>query len=83
MDQDGREAQSGSRDDGPMTRAEFIAMQMRTQITPTKNMAASYFRNGLKKGSIRKVGPDQYVEGAVAVAAKLGGEGYDPTELYK
>ena len=61
MNRDDGEAQGWNRGDGPVTRAVFIARQMKTQITPTKKMATSYFRNGLKKGSIRKVGPDQYV----------------------
>jgi hypothetical protein len=67
----------------PVTRAEFIARQMETQITPTEKMATSYFKNGLRTRSIRKVGANQYVETAVtAVAECKCGDG-DPTELYE
>jgi hypothetical protein len=55
MNQDDEKGQSGNRGDGLVIRAEFIARQMKTQITPTEKMATSYIRNGLKKRSIRKL----------------------------
>ena len=43
---------------------------MKTQIVPTKKMATSCFKNGLKRGLIRKVGPDQYFESDVALVVE-------------
>lgn len=48
-----------------VTKAEFIARQMRIGTTPTVGMATAYFNAGLRKGTINKVGRDLYVEGPV------------------
>jgi len=61
----------------PMTSAEFIARQIKNEVTPIERMATAYFKVCLKKGSIKKVGPDRYIE----VKGKLEDDKGDPMEL--
>jgi hypothetical protein len=49
----------------PVTQAEFIARQMDIATTPTVGTATAYFKAGLRKGTINKVGRDQYISGPV------------------
>jgi hypothetical protein len=54
---------------------------MKKQITPTEKMATAYFKAGVRGGSIRKVGDDQYFEDPETAPDEDEPKGYDPMEL--
>ena len=85
-EESGRESKEaatvGEQANRPMTSSEFIAKRMKNGTTPILNMATAYFRAGLKRGSINKVGADLYVERPAAVAgAEEQVDGGDPMSL--
>jgi hypothetical protein len=57
---------SAQQDNKPMTRSALIAKLMKRNTTPTETMAAAYFRAGLRKGWIKKAGPELYLEETIA-----------------